>query len=164
MCLGYHPCNCPTSQARALSLSVPSFCFQVPGALSVPVEVEGGERGGGDAEAGDGVGAGVAAVRQPQQEVLEVGHLRVAALGEEDVGRREAAVRQAAGVEELDCDEHLPRPQPEAVEADGGALRAALAVLSEEGLPPVGGGDDVAHGAPRRQPPYEESAGGGQLA
>ena len=40
--------------------------------MPVPVEVEGGEGGGRDAEARDGVSAGEPSVRQPKKEVLKV--------------------------------------------------------------------------------------------
>ena len=69
--------------------------------VCLPVEVEVGEGRGGGAETRNGVGSGDPSVRQTQEEVLKVCDLRASALREENVRSGEAAVRQAAVVEEL---------------------------------------------------------------
>ena len=106
-------------------------------------------------------------MRQTQEEVLKVCDLRASALREENVRSGEAAVRQAAVVEELQADKRLPRPQPEVTEGDGrgpSPPAAAVAVLSQEGLSRFGVGDGVAHRAARHHAPYEETPCAAELA
>ena len=105
-------------------------------------------------------------MRQTQEEVLKVCDLRASALREENVRGGEAAVRQAAVVEELEADERLPRPQPEVTEGDGRgpSPTAAVAVLSKESLSRFGVGDGVAHRAARHHAPYEETPCAAELA